>query len=123
MKRDRIVFLGGDARSRAMAERLALLGWSVMTYALGEWEGQDITTAPTLDAAIAQPCAVVLPMPAFDASGLLPCPLAPEISHRMDDVLARLSGGAPVFGGRVSPAVFARAADLAVDLTDYSVSD
>lgn len=123
MIRDRIVFLGGDARSRAMAERLASLGWSVVTYALGEWEGQGVAMTPTLDAALAQPYAVVLPMPAFDASGQLPCPLAPEISHGVDEILSRLSGGVPVFGGRISPAVFAKAADLAVDLTDYSVSD
>ena len=123
MKRDRIVFLGGDARSRAMAERLAALGWSVVTYALGTFEETAIEIAPTLEAALGGARAIVLPMPAFDAQGRLPCPFAPEISHSVDDILMRLSGGAPVFGGRISPAVFARAADLSVDLTDYSVSD
>lgn len=123
MKGDAIVFLGGDARSCAMAVRLAALGWSVTTYALGEFKQTSIETAPTLEVALNGARAVVLPMPAFDAQGRLPCPLAPEMLHGVDDILVRLSGGVPVFGGRISPAVFARAADLSVDLTDYSVSD
>ena len=69
MKGDAIVFLGGDARSCAMAVRLAALGWSVTTYALGEFKQTSIETAPTLEVALNGARAVVLPMPAFDAQG------------------------------------------------------
>ena len=123
MKRAKIAMLGGDTRSRAMAVRLAALEWSVAPYGLGDFEEQGIDTCPTLEAALIGARAVVLPMPAFDAMGRLPCPYAPLVSLDADGLFSRVSGGLPVFGGRISPAIFAKAADLSVDLTDYSVSD
>lgn len=122
MKRKAVVLIGGDARSRAMAVRLAEHGRQIVTYGLGTWEEQGIEAAPSLDAALDASHTVVLPMPAFDGKGNLPTPYMPDRTLSMDDLLPRLSNKR-VFGGRISPAVFAKAADLSVDIGDYSVSD
>lgn len=120
-----VTFLGGDARSLAMAERLSELGALVTIYALGQPNGAStITLAPTLDAALRAAKAVVLPMPAFDAQLCVPCPLANEEQLPNAAVLLSLIGSSvPVFGGRISPAAFALACDLAVRMSDYSLSD
>ena len=119
--KDKIALIGGDARSRAMAMRMGELGWPVFAYALGE--GQGMVAVSTLEETLEGACAVVLPMPAFDAAGRLPCPFSPEVVLTVDALFERLSGGVAVFGGRISPAVFAKAADLSINLSDYSVSD
>ncbi len=125
LKHTKITFLGGDARSLAMAERLVALGGEVTAYAMGEIAAETgIATAPTLDAALEHARAVVLPMPAFDGQLCVPCPLA--LGQQLPNAAALLScigSNVPIFGGRVSPAVFALASELAVSISDYSVSD
>lgn len=125
LKHTKITFLGGDARSLAMAQRVVSLGGEVTAYAMGEMTAQTgITAAPTLDAALVHARAVVLPMPAFDGQLCVPCPYAKE--QHLPNAAALLScigSSIPVFGGRVSPAVFALASELAVNISDYSVSD
>lgn len=121
-----VTFLGGDARSLAMAERLSELGALVTIYALRQpRKAATITLAPTLDSALQSAKAVVLPMPAFDAQLCVPCPLASE-EQQLPNAAALLSligSSVPVFGGRISPAAFALACDLAVRMSDYSLTD
>lgn len=125
LKHQNVTFLGGDARSLAMAERLSELGAQVTIYALGEATmSAAITPAPTLDVALQSAKAVVLPMPAFDAQLCVPCPLATEQHLPNAAALLSLVGSSvPVFGGRISPAAFALACDLAVRMSDYSLAD
>ena len=124
LKHNNVTFLGGDARSLAMAERLSALGAQVTTYALGAAPTPLVTVAPTLDAALLSAKAIVLPMPAFDVQLCVPCPLAEgEQLPNAAALLSCIGSNLPVFGGRVSPAAFALASDLSVSLSDYSLSD
>lgn len=121
---DRIVFLGGDERSCAMAERLVALGFEVGSYALGtSVEAVGVTLAISLDAALDEARAVILPMPAFDAQLNIPCPRSEQPLPMAAELFARIGGRSSVFGGRVSPAAFALAAEHAVNINDYAVSE
>ena len=124
LKHMKITFLGGDARSLAMAERLAALGGDITAYALGEVnESAGISVASTLDGALHHTRAVILPMPAFDGQLCVPCPRSVEQLPSAAALLSCIGSDTPVFGGRVSPAAFALASELAVSISDYSVSD
>lgn len=121
---DKIVFLGGDERSCAMAERLSALGFEVRAYALGAFDAATgIETAASLDAALEAARAIVLPMPAFDAHLRIPCLRSEQSLPAAAELFARIGGRLAVFGGRVSPAVFALAAEHAVNISDYAVSE
>lgn len=118
----KIAFIGGDARSYAMASRLAELGYTIHTYALGTC-GDMVEAAPSLDAALEECAAVILPMPAFDTQMRLPHPRSSVLVPDAAELFDRIGSSVPVFGGRVSPAVFALASDRAVNISDYAVSD
>lgn len=123
-KNESVLLIGGDARSRAMAQRLAALGFDMIGYATGTVEGvKDVTSLFTVEEALRQACAVVLPMPAFDGRLHIPRTEADVALPDAPALFARIGGSMPVFGGRVSAAVFALAADHGVCITDYSVSD
>lgn len=118
----KIAFIGGDARSYAMACRLAEHGYAVVSYALGACDGV-IEEVSSLDEALRECAAVILPMPAFDAQMQLPHPLSSVSVPDAAELFDRIGGSIPVFGGRVSPAVFALASYCAVNISDYAVSD
>lgn len=121
LDRQKIVCLGGDARSPSMVRRLVALGARVCTYALdGLEEKNEIEQAGSLDEALQKARAVILPMPAFDDRGRLNCPLSKqETVVQAEEVFHRIGQNVAVFGGRLSPHITELAAQQNVQLTDY----
>ncbi len=117
-----VTFLGGDARSRAMATRLASLGARVTSFGLFEGEVPNIQIAPTVQQALGECHALVLPMPAFDGEGKLFCPSCspcdpPLTAEWLFDHIHR---SVPVYGGRLTEEVLALARERGVTVCDYA---
>ena len=125
LSHEKIVFVGGDMRSRAMACRLAELGASVVTWALGSFEMQEgVLAVCTWQEALRDSRAVILPMPAFDEQMSLSCPLG--LSNELPlagDLFAYIGKKTPVFGGRLTHDAYALAEKYGVRLQDYSESE
>ena len=120
-----ILFWGGDARSRAMAERLAVLGARVITYGLGTFGREyGIESVEQLEPYWQECRAILLPMPAFDVGQHVPFPYDPK-TPPLDahELFGMIGSTVPVYGGRISPSIYALAADFAVTLNDYAVSE
>ena len=119
-----VLCLGGDARSRAMAERLSMLGERVLSWGQGEWsEATGVVRAESLRMGLSSARTIVLPMPAFDERGGVAHPFSEREIPEMAPLFGMIGGRLPVFGGRVSARVFALAADAGVNISDYAVSD
>ena len=117
-----VAFLGGDARSRAMAARLATLGARVTAFGLFEGEAPNIQIAPTVQQALGECHAIILPMPAFDGEGRLFCPLGsccdPPLSAEW--LFDHIHRSVPVYGGRLTEDVLALARERGATVCDYA---
>ena len=95
--------LGGDMRQGKLAQLLAEDGHRVHTYALedGVVPAPGLTAEPGLSGVEQADC-VVLPLPVSSGGGLLNAPLS-RLSPPITEVLAPLSPGQMLCGGRVDP--------------------
>ena len=111
--------LGGDMRQGKLAQLLAEDGHRVHTYALedGAVPAPGLTAEPGLSGVEQADC-VVLPLPVSSGGGLLNAPLS-RLSPPMTDVLAPLSPGQMLCGGRVDPVTAALAAERGLTIRDY----
>lgn len=121
-----LTFLGGDARSRAMATRLAWLGARVTAYGLFEGEiPSNIRVASTVQGALGDCHAIILPMPAFDREGKLFCPLRspddPTVTPEW--LFAHIHRDVPVYGGRLSETTLSLARERGITLFDYAAME
>ena len=109
--------LGGDMRQGKLAQLLAEDGHRVHTYALedGAVPAPGLTAEPGLSGVEQADC-VVLPLPVSSGGGLLNAPLS-RLSPPMTDVLAPLSPGQMLCGGRVGRALAQRLAALGAKVT------
>jgi len=117
-----LTFLGGDARSRAMATRLASLGARVTAYGLFEGDTPpNVKVASTVQEALGECHAVILPMPAFDGEGRLFC----SMTHNTAPITGKwlfehVDPGVPVYGGRLSQDMLALARERGITVCDYA---
>ena len=103
--------LGGDMRQGKLAQLLAEDGHRVHTYALedGAVPAPGLTAEPGLSGVEQADC-VVLPLPVSSGGGLLNAPLS-RLSPPLTEILAPLSPGQMLCGGRVDPVTAALAAE------------
>lgn len=121
-----ITCLGGDARSRAMATRLASLGAQITTWGLfDEGEVPRIDVASTVREALGACRCVILPMPAFDAEGRLMCARSGAGGHCVSAewLLSHVDPGTCVYGGLLSEQVCAMAQARDIRLLDYAAME
>ena len=111
--------LGGDMRQGKLAQLLAEDGHRVHTYALedGAVPAPGLTAEPGLSGVEQADC-VVLPLPVSSGGGLLNAPLS-RLSPPITEVLAPLSPGQMLCGGRVDPVTAALAAERGLTIRDY----
>lgn len=111
--------LGGDMRQGKLAQLLAEDGHRVHTYALedGAAPAPGLTAEPGLSGAEQADC-VVLPLPVSSGGGLLNAPLS-RLSPPLTEILAPLSPGQMLCGGRVDPVTAALAAERGLTVRDY----
>jgi dipicolinate synthase subunit A len=115
-KLGKISVLGGDARSGALATRLAERGATVMAFGR---EGCPLGCRRTdsLVQALENAQALVLPMPSFVEERFvygMQTPLSAQ------ELFAAVEGRCPVFGARLSPGIRAEAVRKGVRLIDYA---
>lgn len=119
-----ITCLGGDARSRAMATRLASLGAQITTWGLfDEGEVPRIDVASTVREALGACRCVILPMPAFDAEGRLTCVRQGERVVSAEWLLSYLDPRTCVYGGLLSEGVLAMAQERGIRICDYAAME
>ena len=111
--------LGGDMRQGKLAQLLAEDGHRVHTYALedGAVPAPGLTAEPGLSGVEQADC-VVLPLPVSSGGELLNAPLS-RLSPPITEVLAPLSPGQMLCGGRVDPVTAALAAERGLTIRDY----
>ena len=111
--------LGGDMRQGKLPQLLAEDGHRVHTYALedGAVPAPGLTAEPGLSGVEQADC-VVLPLPVSSGGGLLNAPLS-RLSPPITEVLAPLSPGQMLCGGRVDPVTAALAAERGLTIRDY----
>ena len=111
--------LGGDMRQGKLAQLLAEDGHRVHTYALedGAVPAPGLTAEPGLSGVEQADC-VVLPLPVSSGGRLLNAPLS-RLSPPITEVLAPLSPGQMLCGGRVDPVTAALAAERGLTIRDY----
>lgn len=106
-------------RQGKLAQLLAEDGHRVHTYALedGAAPAPGLTAEPGLSGAEQADC-VVLPLPVSSGGGLLNAPLS-RLSPPLTEILAPLSPGQMLCGGRVDPVTAALAAERGLTVRDY----
>ncbi len=113
----KLALLGGDARQMAVARRLAGLGFETAVWGLGHGEEAlgGAVRCDRWDDAVSACHAVILPLPASADGVRVNCPMAdPESPQRLklSKLVDALPTGAPILGGRFTPA-FKSMADAA----------
>ena len=122
MKEKRVVFIGGDMRQMAAAQRLAELSFSVAVWGIpGEVRGNvrridDIRAAYDADI-------IVLPLPMSGDGITVNCvgnfrDMAPKISEIFEN-----AQGIPICAGRISPKIKNEAQKRGIRLFDYFDSE
>ncbi len=124
----KLAILGGDARQLAAARRLAGLGFETAVWGLGQ--GSDAlggaVRCDRWDDAVAACHAVILPLPASADGVRVNCPMAdPESPQRLKlaKLLDAMPTGAPVLGGRFTPAFKSMAEAAGHRAWDYFESE
>jgi dipicolinate synthase subunit A len=106
-----------------MAARLASLGARVTAHGLFEGEiPPHVRVASTVQGALGDCHAIILPMPAFDREGKLFCPSRASIDLAITPewLFAHINRDVPVYGGRLSEAVLTLARACGIVICDYA---
>lgn len=121
----KLAVLGGDKRQIAMARRLAMAGYAVTVWGLGDCASEiaPAESAEHWESAILGADAVILPLPASADGIRLNCPLGGrDCFVRMTALLDAVSGKY-LFGGRFSSSLISIAEQKAVEWIDYFDSE
>ncbi len=121
-----LAVLGGDRRSRYLAEALAEKEWKVFSFGVEKGkekrhisEEYEVREVPTVEEALRGAGAVLLPQPAFVRERQLFCPFIEGEAPTAEKIFSCLSGDVPVFGGRFSPAMTEYDTRCGIRLIDY----
>lgn len=119
MQRKKITCIVSDARSLAVAERLASLGGEVTVLGGREWMDKcPLDRAGSLKSAVVQRRVLVLPTPAFDGEGRIRLS-AKEAGESARELFDLADAETPIFAGRVGKDEKKLAEERGVSLVDY----
>ncbi len=119
MQRKKMTCVVSDARSLAVAERLAALGGEVTVWGQEKWMGQcALAREESLESAAAQGRALVLPTPAFDEQGRLNLGQG-QIGQTAQQLFTYSNTNTTIFAGRVGECIAQLARERGICLIDY----
>jgi len=105
-------------RQVKLASLLAKDGHQVRAFAVEQVRPDGVTTAHTLNAAVADAACIILPLPLSRECGKVNTPLSDTVLP-ISQLFATLHPTQTICGGRVDPDAFALAADHGLALLDY----
>ena len=119
MKRKKITCVVSDARSLAVAERLASLGGEVTVCGGERWMKKcSLERATSLKSAVVQGRILVLPTPAFDGDARVRLDDA-EVGESARELFDLADAETPIFAGRVGESEIELARRCGITLVDY----
>ncbi len=122
----KIAVLGGDMRQYSAAKEISKSGFDVYAHALcvENDETNGIYLCDGVSEAIADACAVILPLPVSTDSRTLNCP-ARKSAERiiLDSIIAKMNGDAMLFGGRIPESLTVFAQEKGIRVYDYFLSE
>lgn len=124
--RDRIAILGGDLRQYTAALILNEKSWDVSLWGLdrSKREENNILFCNSLEEAIHDAKAVMLPLPASSDGVHLNCPLNRSgESVKLADIVSMLERDTLLIGGRMPPELLTKAEERGIRVRDYFLSE
>lgn len=122
-KQKKIAFLGGDARQRFAAERLAQRGANISFFGSERNFFEGIEYAETIEAALVGAEVIVLPLPCSTDGKRLNAPFIEGESIALDSLMESLAEKSLVIGGRITDFLFESAKGKNIRIIDYFLSE
>ena len=120
--RARIAVLGGDMRQYAVAKDLSERGAEIYAYGLscGSVDASGVTVCETLEEAVTDAAAVILPLPVTADGISLNCP-AIKSNERitLDRIIDNIASPCCICGGRIPESVRVKAQTKGIAVYDY----